>query len=214
METPDQAGAPAEGTATETSSPSIDFSPVLSRVDELASGLGSLRDEFSQHFQQPESEPDDPWASLYGEPEPEPEPEPALNVDALRQALQSEVQGALGPLADQLAQLQSQNDLARLRQEFPELQDPEVAKETGLHARTLAEQIVGADNVSVLTNNPGFISLVRKAMVADQHAASEVPAGGPQSLESGGAIPAGQQDEQSIVQQVMANRRVLPKGLA
>lgn len=213
METPDQAGTPVEGAATETSS-SVDLSPVLSRVEELASGLGDMRSQFEQHFAQPEAEPEDPWSALYGEPEPEPEPESALNVDALRQALQSEVQSAVSPLMDQLAQLQSQNDLARLRQEFPELADPEVAKETGLAARTLAEQIVGAESAGVLTNNAGFISLVRKAMVADQHAASEVPAGGdPNTLESGGAVPGGQQEQTSIAQQVLANRKSLPKGL-
>ncbi len=214
METPEQAGAPVEGAAKETSS-NVDFSPVLSRVEELANSVNERFGQIEQHFQPEEAEPEDPWASLYGE-EPEPEPEPALNVDALRQALQAEVQGAVSPLMQQLAQLQTQNDLAQLRQEFPELQDPEVAKETGQQARSLAEQIVGADNASVLTNNPGFIGLVRKAMVADQHAASEVPAGdAPNTLEGGGAIPPGQQQDQpSIAQQVLANRRTLPRGLA
>lgn len=214
METPEQAGAPVEGAAIESSAPSVDFSPIESRMNELASGLGDMRSMFEQHFQPQQEEPEDPWASLYGE-EPEPDPEPALNVDALRQALQAEVQQSLGPLHEQLAALQSQNDMARLTQDFPELNDPEIRKETGQAARALAEQIAGAESAHVLTSNREFISLVRKAMVADQHAASEVPAGGdPNTLESGGGLPGGQQDEPSIVQQVLANRRSLPKGLA
>lgn len=210
---PDQAGAPVE--AGEANTSSVDFSPVLSRVEELASGLGDMRAQFEQHFSQPEAEPEDPWAALYGD-EPEPEPEPSLNIDALRQALQAEVQGALGPLSQQLAQLQTQNDLARLQQDFPELQDPEIRAATGQQARSLAEQIAGPENAGLLTNNREFIALVRKAMVADQHAASEVPAGdAPNPLEAGGAIPAGQQqDEPSIAQQVLAGRKNLPRGLA
>jgi hypothetical protein len=212
VETPDQAGA-VEAAET-TTSPSIDFSPVLSRVEELAGSVNNIQEQFSRFNQPEEAEPEDPWASLYGE-EPDPEPEPALNIDALRGALGQEMQGLLAPLQQELSELRTSRDLAQLKQEFPELSDPDVAKATGQQARALAESIAG-DNAGLLTSNPAFIGLVRKAMVADQNAAGEVPAGGDATtLEAGGAVLAGQQEDQpSIARQVLANRRSLPRGLA
>lgn len=219
MEAPDSAAAPEAG-AAETSQ--IDFSPVLDRFEELAGQVGGLNDRFTEHFQ-PQQEPEerDPWADLYGEPEePEPEQAPALNVDALREALNSQVSQAVGPLQQQLAQMQAANDLASLRTDFPELADPAVAKATGEYARQMAEGILASQGydrelASVLTNSKDFISLAHRAMAAERNAAGEVPAGGEQhQLEPGGSVPAGQEEQPSIVAQVMASRRSLPRGLA
>lgn len=220
METPDNAGAGAPE-AGDTTAGSIDLSPVLSRVEELAGQVGEFTERFGQweQGQQPDPEPEpDYWQQLYGEPDPEPEqPQPQqLNPDMLRQALQAELEQAVGPLQAEIAQLRNGRNLDQLMRDHPELQDPDVRRATGEKAREEADRIsqaYGPEIGGLLTNSPEFIALVRKAMVADQYAAGEVPAGGetPALESAGNANPAGG-EQPSIVAQVMAQRRELPKG--
>lgn len=232
--------APVEGAASPESTPAADstpaaepWAPVLDRVNELASGIDGRFAALEQRIPQPEApEPVDPWAALMPQDQ-EPETffdqygnpvdmsqfqqQPALDVNALRQAMQAEMQQALSPYQQQIASLQMERGREQLYQQIPQLKDPEVARET---ERAMEEYLrsTGAPQqvAQWMINSPEAIAQFFKAAEADKLARAQVPAGEtvPALESAGGAAPSGTNDQPNYVQSAFSSGFRLPPGLA
>lgn len=226
--------APVEGTPTSTPTTSgVDFSPVLDRMSELASGIGDMRtrlDSFDQRIPAPEApaEPD-PWQALYGEPQAEFDPnawaqqqapqfDPAQLQSIVEQRIQAGITDATQPLMSQLAQMQLQRDTEALYQQIPQLapkpENAEIRQQT--HQR-VAESIahLPREMQQALGNDPRYIATVFKAAEAEKLAAGQAPATSavPSTESAGGALPGGNGEQQNIAQQIFANRgQAMPSG--
>lgn len=201
-----EAQAP-EGTETEAEGTEEQQTPEWqSAIEQLGDQLGSRFDEFADRFQQapePEQEPSyddfggvDP-NDLYDD-EGDMDPEAAQRL--LAQMTGQQVEKAVGPLMEKIHRMEVQRGAERLEQEFPELQEPEVAQATLKAVDDYAAEIGRPD----LREDPGFIRLVYLAQKSSERASQEVPAGtAADGLESasGAAAPAPEIDPaQRIVQ--------------
>jgi len=231
--TPVEGAASAEPAATpETAPASEPWAPVVDRVNELAGTLDSRLGALEQRIPQPQPEPEpDPWQNLYGQPEPEEQyfdqygnpvefqqqAQPSLDVNALQQAVQQQVQQATGPLLQQLQDLQMERGREQLLQKIPELQDPEFANKAiqnitqGLAAAQAPPEIAGW-----ISNNPWMIEQLVKAAEAEKLAQAQTPASNavPALEAAGGAAPSGTNDQPNYVQAAMTTGYRLPPGLA
>lgn len=211
--------AEADATPEAGDAQAVDFSPVNDRVNQLATDLNGRLDAFEALLRpdEPDPEPDDPWAALLGddeEPEPQgPQYDPQQLQQIVNQAIEQGIEQRIGPLHEQLTQMQTQQDLKGLLEQYPDLQDQQVRAETGQEALQLAEEILGPEHAHLLTNNARFIAKVHEARAGRGRAAGEVPASGDTTqLEGGGGAAPGGVEQPNIVQQVVAARRSLPKG--
>lgn len=199
------------------------YGPVADRVSQLVNDrIGAFEENILGRLpsnEEPEPEPDDPWAGLLGDPDPEPEPaglDPQMLQQAVTQAIEQGIEQRLGPIHSTLDQLRSSHDLGLLYEQHPDLKDPEVKQATGQAVQEMAaklEQRYGPEAGQLFANDPDFIALVHRARVGSQNAAAEVAATGDATqLEGGGGASPGGLEQPNIVQQVMDARRSLPKG--
>lgn len=212
----------AQGAPEAGETPEVDYSPVVDRVGQLVNDrLGQFQQDILSRLpsnEEPEPEPDDPWAGLLGEPDPEPEPaglDPQALQHAVQQAIEQGIEQRLGPVYEQIDTLRTTHDLGLLYEQHPDLKDPEVRKATGEAVQQLAagiEQRYGAEVAQALANDPDIIATVHRSLAGAQNAAAEVAAtGGAAQLEGGGGASPNV-EQPNIVQQVMDARRSLPKG--
>lgn len=223
--------APVEGAAATPETPAgPDFSPVLDRVNELATGLEGLQSSFQQFAQanQPEPEPEpDIWDQLWSDPnaEPEPQAQPQLNQQALQAAINQAIQSANAPLQQQLQQLQMERATQQLYQQIPQLQEvPEThpdyaahkaARESTAQAVQQALQQYPPEVAQILSNDPHYIATIFKAAEAEKLAQGQAPAGEqvPSLEAAGGAHPGGNGGPSNPVEQIFANRdQEMPSG--
>lgn len=213
--------APVEGAAaTETSAApettsAPEWAPVLDRVNELASTMDQRFQALTP--QEPEAEPDDPWAGLFDQADPEPEPvQQALDPAALQSAFQTALQQANAPLMAQVQEMQNERAREQLYAEIPQLKDPAVAQDT-IDRMISHFQASGAprEHVAWALNNPREIGIHFKAAEAEKLAQGQAPAGGqvPSLEAAGGAHPGGDGRQLNIAEQAYANRPApMPKG--
>jgi hypothetical protein len=221
-------GTPAEGAApapapTESAS-SVDFSPVLDRVGELASTVGELQSGFQSFLQaqQPQAEEADPWAALMGEPEQDPyqqEPQ-GIDLQALQQTveqrIQEGIQQGLSPLQAQMQQLTAERAREGLVAQHPQLKDPAIARETE-QGMIAAYRAAGQPDevIQHALSNPFLISQYIKAAEAEKLAQGQAPAANdvPVTESAGGATPGGDGTNPNPVHAAFQGRgRGLPSG--
>lgn len=133
-------------------------------------------------------------------------------AELMQQQTQQAVQQAVTPLQEQLAGIEAQRQADLLANEFPELQDPQVAENVINVSRQYAE-LLGKPE---LADNPAFWRLAYMSGRAAEAANAE---GQPQpaaaTLEGGsGASPGGADQRQQVVDGILnangAGRSVLP----
>lgn len=240
---PDEPGGqPAEGTASTPEAPAstFDASPVIDRVDQLASTVGDLRDGFQQFVQAqqpaPEAQPD-PWGleSLYGQEQAQQDSNafdpfaqaqpPTIDPAALRQAYQTDLQQAMGPLQQELQQFRVERADQRLGQMIPGLANVPQGHpnfEANSQNRQQAYELVSRSLAGyppqiaqALSVDPNYIATQWKAAEADRLAAGQAPASEavPAVEAAGGAVPGGNGEQPNIAQTIYANREAaMPKG--
>lgn len=232
--------APVEGAPTSTpeaapTTSAPDYSPVLSRVDELASTMDARFTEFAQRLPAPpapEPEPD-PWAALFPEPQdpaqgfdpygqPAAPQAPQMDPQALQTAIQQAIAQSNAPLQQRLQAFELQQAEAKLYEQIPQLKpvppghaDYATNQAARQQAATLVQTALAAyppEIARALQNDPNFIATHWKAAEADRLAQGQAPAGGqPPSLEAaGGALPGGQSTPPNPVDQAYAGRQGLP----
>ena len=212
-------GAPVETAAPESAAP--DFSPVNDRIDQLAGQFGQMAEQFQgfMQAQQPQAEPEDPWAGLFPE-EPQADPyqqqqqqQPGFDRDALQQAFTEAVQQANAPLAAELQRLQQQAALNDLTTQYPALKDPAVARAT---QEQMAQSIshLSPEVQQALIWDPKTIGMFFQAAEAQKLAQAQEPPGEASQLEAaGGAHPGGAGEQPNPVHQAFSGRVSLPSGL-
>lgn len=235
-------GQPAEGASTpEAPASTFDPSPVIDRVDQLASTVGDLRDGFQQFIQAqqpaPEAQPD-PWGleALYGQEQAPQDPNafdpfaqqqqaPQIDPNALRQAYQADLQQHLNPLQQELQQFRVERADQRLGQIIPGLANvPEGHPnfQANSENRQKAYELVTRSLTGyppqiaqALSADPNYIAAQWKAAEADRLAAGQAPASEavPAIEAAGGAVPGGNGEQPNIAQTIYANREAaMPKG--
>lgn len=181
---PENGAAPTEGAAPVTSD-AVDR--ILSRVDDLGQQVSSITERLpTQEPGEPEPEPDDVAAILqqlgYEVPDEEPSAEEGdepmsqrelveLVVNATKQATQAELERSLHPhLA---AQHEQQLDAAfvDLESRYPKLLEEEWQGQV----LTAAEQLAQQTGDAKWLEDPTFIELVHKSLLADELASQETP---------------------------------------
>jgi hypothetical protein len=218
MEASVAADGAAEGTqgTQETSSGGLDLTPIMGRFDELAPRLEQLETNVSQLLGTGEDTDDDPDAgfdfeSLYGEPEVEPEPAAAreLNPQALQALVQQSIEAQLGPVAQQVRELQVGLDAEALVARYPELGQENVAKPVVEAARALATQLGNP----ALADNTQFIEAIYKSQKADKYAAGEIPVGAEKGFElerASGAGPSQSGEQPNYVERLQQRQQAAP----
>jgi hypothetical protein len=207
-----------------------DLASIQQQLSELGPSLEQMRGMLTeqqeaylaqqQQQQDPaEPEPQQPEIDLsYMDPD-NPAYNPQLAAQSLAQIMeqqsQQQVQAALAPLQEQVANMEAQRQADLLAAEFPELQDPDVAQNVIQVSRDYAKMLGQPE----LGDNPAFWRIAymagRAADVANGEQ-QEQPAAA--TLEgAGGASPAGAADQQQqLVQGILsadgAGRSVLPFG--
>lgn len=184
--------APA-GESGEATEAGLDLSPLMERLDEVASDFGSRLDRVEHQLagEAEQEEPSNPWDELFQSEEDE---EAGLDqrelLQALRQAAeqatQQQVQQAVAPLLQRVEALTIEQAARDLEARYPDLRDPEVAKDVVGHAQEWAARMGMPD----AARHPVMVEMAYLASRARQAAQSEVPAGdGNVRLEGGGGAP-------------------------
>lgn len=219
--------APVEGTSTEAApEPASDpYAPVLDRVNELATNLDGRFAALEQRIPAPEPEAEpDPWAALFPEQEEQFQQEPqGLDPQALQSAFQQALEQANAPLREQMQQMQQErqeeqwaHQRERLYQTYPHLKDPQVAQETTQNFNAfLMQSGATPEHAQWMSNNPQFIGMFIEAAEAKKLAQGQAPASDavPSLEAAGGAVPGGNGEPPSYVNQAMNGAWSLPKGL-
>jgi hypothetical protein len=213
-------GATTEAAPAETSGP--DYGPVLDRMSELAGSIDTRFAALEGRIPEPQAEPEeDPWAALFGETEqPEPEyqqpPAPQLDINALQQAVQQQIQQAVTPYQQQIQQIQAAQAREQLLKDVPALQDPELAQQTidGM-VQSLQQAQASPDFIQWALSNPQQIKLHFEAAEARKQAAGQAPAASavPGVESAGGAVPGGNGEQPNPVHEIFgAAAGGLPQG--
>lgn len=162
--------------------------PIMSRLDELASSIQSLRPP------EPDPEPEFDYAfddSAYGQPEwdqpddPGQQIDPQAEQDAWTQINQTIEQQARRYAQEAVTPYLTQQKAAQLEQKYPDLRQPEVASRIVQSAERFANMIgqssnLSPDQVHALARNPELIERLYLAERAQRTAGQETPAdGGP-----------------------------------
>lgn len=220
--------APAEGTDTNTPAPEATpaadpYAPVVSRVDELAGRFDDFRQLIDQRLPAPEpvAEPS-PWDALFPEAE-EPDPYAAqqpqgIDPQQLQAAFAQAVQQANAPLQAQLQAMQTQAAHDQLVKDIPQLANTPENQATRQATAQAVQQSVShlPDHIGqALAADPKYIATIFKAAEADKRAQGQQPASeAVPSLEAaGGAVPGGNGEQPSYVQNAHAAQWSLPPGL-
>ena len=205
MESHDTAEAAETTTeATETESPSYLTEDALdARMQELRGDILPMLEGLRQPSE-PEPEVDE-FAELFAQDYGDEVGEQAqgLNPDQLKAAFQQVVENTVGPQLQELREWRLDQEAAKLENQYPDLQKPEVAREIVGQAQAVAQAFGNAE----LARQPGFIELVYKASMADQRAAQETPAGSEAEIAleaAGGAAPAGGDPDDQIRDRIAA----------
>lgn len=188
----------------------LDLTPLLERMDGIGGRLDSFEERFADRFadQQPEQQDDsyddfDVDGMLDSEGDMDPQAARQLLSQIVDQRTSKAVQEAVGPLMNQLQDMQIGLDADALAQRYPELSKPEVAEPVVQAARQLAEQMDQPE----LARSPQFIEVVYKSQMADKYAAGEVPVGDEQQFDLESAAGSGPQGvESNIAERIVAAR--------
>ena len=176
---------------TTQDSPSIDLSPIEEQLARFDGRFTAIEQALSQRGEEPQDEAD-PLAQYYEDFGIQQEEEdPRDTLQAIARLSRDQAQDALNPQLQQIqAELQSlkvERDLAALKQEFPDLNKPEVAEAV---AGIVEEHLVGLPPEARM--NPNIVRLAVRAYQADQLATSgEGSASHPELERPGGAAPEG-----------------------
>lgn len=139
-----------------------------------------------------------------------------LDLAALQQAVQQQIQQANAPLLQQIQEFQRAQGREQLLKEIPQLSDPEVAQQT-ISGMQQYLQAAGAppEVATWLVNSPQAIAQYFKAAEAEKLAAGQAPASEqvPSLEPAGGAVPGGDGGLPDPVKSVMEGAWQLPKGL-
>lgn len=194
------AGDAGQGGAAEAqTADQSQLSDVLEALKGVPGEVAGIKDFLSSQPWQPQQaaeEPQDPFAGLFGPEEPadpeQPEYDPRQFAEALKGALDQQVQQAVGPLQQQLEQHQLQRELDTLAYEVPELQDPEVVKQLEGHINQVATMY---PQVEPIRNQPWFLRqqyYAMKGIAAHNAERAGAESQGAAHLEGGsGATPGG-----------------------
>lgn len=171
---PETPAAPAEQQS------GVTLDRILSRVDELGSQVG----EFAQRLPEPEQEPEPDQVEQilqqlgYEMPEEEEVEEPDQGVD-LRQLVELLTKAQSEALRSELAPLQTQMQDQRLEAAFTDLETkyPKLVEDEDWQNKVLdtAEALAQRAGSQELIENPTFLELVHKSLLADERAEQETP---------------------------------------
>lgn len=202
-------GAPESG-ATETPATAGNavttehFDRILNRVEEMGGNVDQLMQRLPAPEETPGSE-EDPVTALLAElgyevpEEPEPEPEGLdqrelleMVMAATNKAVEKQLKDQLHPHLSALQDRELDSAFADLESRYPKLVEDEEWQQKVLDT---AEQLARGDRSKL--EDPTFIELVHKSLLADERAANETPVGDEGSgLESpSGANPASSSGE-------------------
>jgi hypothetical protein len=183
-------GEAAEPQAPESEAPeaqpSIDparFESVESRLGEVSDGMRQLMSRIPEQQAEPEPDFGQQLESLYDDSG---FADPAAIQQLIQQQVQSGVQQAMAPLAQQFQEMRqgmTAEKLDALQSRYPDLQDPAKAAEVVDDVVTRAQAWGNPE----LANNPEFVEMVHLSRLG-RAMPQETPAGqGPEAhLESGG----------------------------
>ena len=206
-----QDGGQAEQTGTEQQQDSgFDLGPVIDRVDQIGERLGSFEERFASRFEEPEAEQQDTGFEEFDADgllddggDMDPQAAQQLLGKIVDQRTGKAVQEAVGPLMQQIQDMQIGLDADALAQRYPELSKQEVAEPVVQAARQLAEQMGQPE----LARSPQFIEVIYKAQMADKYAAGEVPVGDEQEFDLESAAGSGPQGvEANIAERIVKAR--------
>lgn len=205
--------AEAVESGTEGAGGGLDLSPVMDRIGALENGtqgrMERIESLLTQQFGQQEGEEaaDEFDASGLFDVDDGVDPQQAqqLLAQLVDQRTQAALDKALGPMSEQLKEIQVGLDTEVLVARYPALGKPEVAQPVVEQARQVAEALGQPE----LATNTQVLELIYKAQMADKYAAGEKPAGEEQGFElerAGGASPAAA-DAPNIAQRIVAERQ-------
>ena len=175
-----------------------EFGAVLDRLSAFDQGLDERISQAIQRAQAPAPEtPEapDPYGQLdelYDDPAAAAEARQVLQ-SIVSSAIQQELQGAVGPLAQQFRQLRTELDVGELEERYPEIRtDAKVAEAITSKAQQLAQRLGNPD----LVYDSEILEMAYLASRAQRAAASEGPADGrnPAELESAAGSAPGEQE--------------------
>lgn len=206
----------------------FDASALQAQLQQTAGGVDELRQQFGQFlesapWQPQEAEPEDPGLDLsfldqglYNDPaygDAERQQAQALTAQSIQDAIDRRAQEAVGPLQQQLQEIQRDQQIRDLIGTHPEMQDPQIAEQVVRDARDVAEEMGRPD----LAQSPVFWRLIYQAQRATQLANGEGQGGddSPRAahLEGGGGSGPGGGGQVDIADQILGSRQgnsVLP----
>lgn len=219
---------PAEGTPTTDTAGGFDMSPVLDRVNELASSIDTRFGAIEQRLPEQQAPAEaDPWDDLrqyFEEPQqPDYQQQPQqIPLDQLQQTVEARIQAGiqegLTPIQAEFQQFQAERAAERLGQMIPALANtPENAenRQRAFQLVTSSLQNYPTAIANQLAADPNYIAAQWKAAEADRLAAGQAPASEtvPTLEPAGGATPGG--TETSPLDQAFAGmpqRKALGSG--
>lgn len=237
METPESAGGGGESQESGEQG-SVDLSGIASRLDQMGEqfnerfsgieqhvGIGGepefqdpyeeTQEDQGQEFFDPYQQQQAPQEPQYGEQQQQyqqdPQQQQEAQLQALREFVRQEAQSLVEPLQTQQSETERYIGLSALEDTYPDLQDPEIARETLQRSLEIGKAI-GVDRAHA--THPDFVEQVYLAGRNLQGAEGETPAGVSDQdevvLEGGGGASRAQPEPNLAEAIVNSGNRRLP----